>query len=551
MNYTNKKGNILKINDSKEITRGGEGKIISYNNDKVAKIYLPGIKGISEIKFNDLIVLSNLFVKPEELIYSGNKIAGFFMKYIPKDYFTLFAAFSILFAKKNNIDNKSKLKTCQFIINGVKEAHINNIVIGDLNHFNILINPDGDGFFIDVDSYGTPNAKHSGKQLPEVQDHFKGCVINKEADYYALATLIYNYLSNIHPYKGVHPLYKSLSERALHRIPVFDKTQNIKVPNFYAPIADKNLQNQFEEIFVKGERFPIKLNKSIITVIPSIPTSVTIKINADLLITEVLKNTDIKFISNSRNKLSVTTSTGIDVYEASYKGFYKIIESFSLDYKIILTDKYLYSYHNGELHIVKDNISYKITNLKFTKNAVLKQYENILVVIDNETLFTIKLDEVLNYQVAHEAITVFDKRFRKNIGLIQHVSGNTLIFYNYKGILNTHLEKCRIHDISQIGNIIISHEMDKNGNSLFSLGYINNGKLERKFKVDSLCNVSTDFENLVIIPQDEKLLLFRYQDLSFISDIKCDFVSESFSVHSTQSGIFLSDLNNLWLVNKR
>ncbi|MDD5648984.1 MAG: hypothetical protein PHF86_00960 [Candidatus Nanoarchaeia archaeon] len=551
MNYTNKKGNIIKIDDSKEITRGGEGKIISYNNDKVAKIYLPGIKGISEIKFNDLIVLSNLFVKPEELIYSNNKIAGFFMKYIPKDYFTLFAAFSILFAKKNNIDNKSKLKTCQFIINGVKEAHINNIVIGDLNHFNILINPDGDGFFIDVDSYGTPNAKHSGKQLPEVQDHFKGCVINKEADYYALATLIYNYLSNIHPYKGVHPIYKSLSERALHRIPVFDKTQNIKAPNFYAPITDKNLQNQFEEIFVKGERFPIELNKSTIMVIPSIPTSVTIKINTDLLITEVLKNTDIKFISNSRNKLSVTTSTGIDVYEASYKGFYKIIESFSLDYKIILTDKYLYSYHNGELNIVKDNINYKITNLKFTKNAVLKQYENILVVIDNGTLFTIKLDEVLNYQVAHEAITVFDKRFRKNIGLIQHVSGNTLIFYNYKGVLNTHLEKCRIHDISQIGNIIISHEMDKNGNSLFSLGYINNGKLERKFKVDSLCNVSTDFENLVIIPQDEKLSLFRYQDLSFISDIKCDFVSESFSVHSTQSGIFLSDLNNLWLVNKR
>ncbi len=551
MKYSNKIGKTYFIDDGKEITRGGEGKIIFYNGGYVAKIYLPGINGINEQKFKDLSVLGDTFIKPLDLLYDNGVIAGFFMKYIPKDFFTLFAAFSILFAKKNKIDAKSKLKTCQLIIDGVKQAHTENIIIGDLNHFNIMINSEGDTFFIDTDSYGTPNAKHSGKQLPEVQDYYKGCVINKESDYYALATLIYNYLSNIHPYKGIHPVYKSLQERVTNLTPVFNSKENIKTPNFFNPISDKNLQNQFEEIFSKGQRFPIELNKATVKIVPQIPTTVTIKTNNDLVITEVLKDVDINFISNCRNKLAISSSNGTDVYDTSIKGFYKIMATIEPSYKVILTEKLIYVYNEGVLSYLKDNSYHTITNLKFSKTAILKQYENILVVIDNEMLYTLKLDEVINNQVNHDAITVFDKRFKKNVGLIQYISGNTLIFYNHKGILNSYLQKSKLQDISQIGNILIQHEINKTGNSIFTLGCILNGRFDGKFQTDLLCNITTDFENLVMLPQDRRITLFKYPDLTFLADIPCNFVSESFSIHSTQSGIFLSDMNNLWLVNKR
>ena len=57
MKAYDKNGKVLyNIDDNKEIARGGEGRIMDVSSDKVAKIYLPNIKPLSEIKFIELSV---------------------------------------------------------------------------------------------------------------------------------------------------------------------------------------------------------------------------------------------------------------------------------------------------------------------------------------------------------------------------------------------------------------------------------------------------------------------------------------------------------------
>ena len=88
--YNKQKVLIVDLDTSKEIARGGEGMIID-NGIEVVKLYLPGIKTITEIKFNDLAELkSNIFVKPEKLVYdSKGKILGFTMNKVPSDHYPI------------------------------------------------------------------------------------------------------------------------------------------------------------------------------------------------------------------------------------------------------------------------------------------------------------------------------------------------------------------------------------------------------------------------------------------------------------------------------
>ena len=77
-------GSPIKIDDSKEISRGGEGRIIQISKDKVAKLYLPGINAITPNKFGALFALqSNEFIKPIQLLHDKKNIpVGYIMNMI-------------------------------------------------------------------------------------------------------------------------------------------------------------------------------------------------------------------------------------------------------------------------------------------------------------------------------------------------------------------------------------------------------------------------------------------------------------------------------------
>jgi serine/threonine protein kinase len=455
-----------------------------------------------------------------------------------------------LFAKKNGIDINIKINICKILIECVKEAHNKNIIIGDLNPFNILVKNNGNTFFIDVDSYQTKNYKHSGKQLDDIRDYLYNGVINYESDYYALAIIIFNLLTNIHPFKGIHRVYGNLKDRIINKITVMDNLRELKVPKFYEPIKDKYLQGQFIDIFKNGARFLIDFDKKlVIKDIKSISQSRKISVSSDLLITDILSGVDLLYITSCQNKIGLVFKDRSEIYEVAYKGIYKKIYDIDLGFKIILTNKYYYIYKDGIISVFHNKSWHKIKNISFSNKVVLKQYENILVVLDMGIMYKLYLDEMLNYNIRSESINIFEPRFNKKLGLIQYVSGNTFLFYNNNGVLNTCMDKSMLQDVIQIGSIILTHEI-KNGQNDFYLGGLWNGKLERKLKMNLILNIATDF-NIVVIPGDRKIIFLRYSNLDILAEINCDLVDETSILHYTQAGIFISDLNNIWLINKK
>jgi len=162
MKLYNKDGQLINIDEKKEIARGGEGAVIEIGQNKVAKIYHPGNRPLTLEKFRYLSDLDGTsFVRPEHLLFDKKKnIAGFIMQMLPKNFFPLYSAYSYNFCSKQGITEKGKLAIVKKLIKNVNAAHEKGVVIGDLNPFNIMLNDTGLTFFIDVDSYETPGTKH-------------------------------------------------------------------------------------------------------------------------------------------------------------------------------------------------------------------------------------------------------------------------------------------------------------------------------------------------------------------------------------------------------
>jgi serine/threonine protein kinase len=83
------------------------------------------------------------------------------------------------------------------IIEKIKILHDNDIIIGDINPFNILIKDDKTVYFVDVDSYQVDNYPCPVGTVhftaPEIQnvDSFNKLIRTKEHEYFAVATLLF------------------------------------------------------------------------------------------------------------------------------------------------------------------------------------------------------------------------------------------------------------------------------------------------------------------------------------------------------------------------
>lgn len=195
LKYYTKNEQIVEINEDKEIHRGGEGRIIITENfsDKVVKIYHNNIQPISIEKFDILQNLkSDLFVFPTSLLFDkSKKIMGFLMPLISDDFFPLASIFNVNFCKKNNISILFKKEIAKKLIDIVKIAHQNKIIIGDFNQYNILINKKAELKVIDTDSFATDKIPHSGILLEDIRDYLYNGIINYSSDYFALSVLIF------------------------------------------------------------------------------------------------------------------------------------------------------------------------------------------------------------------------------------------------------------------------------------------------------------------------------------------------------------------------
>ncbi len=550
----------ITIDEKKELSRGGEGRIIEIGHGLVAKLYLQGIEPITDQKFNSLNAINaKEFIKPKALLIShqaSKDIIGFIMDMVPSDFFPLHSAFNSNYCQRNNLTESWKLSVSQKLITCLNYIHSLNIVIGDFSGFNILAHKNGDIAFIDVDSYETPGNKHSGRLLHDIRDFYHNGEISKNADYFSLAVVIFNLITTVHPYKGIHQKYKDIQDRMIYKLSILKNDPNLKIPKCYEPITDQNLLNQFERIFNEGERFLLNLNPTtkIITKIKTHkPTSIT---KGELVMKEIFKG-NIEYMACSNVFGCILEDANIHIYDLTYKGHAKPVYTLSKPSGfrgIFPTDKNVIIFIDKLLYKIDLNRKQNILIQGFQPTEIITHYQidNTLIVITNDNRYQINLDGILNNYIQTTLIPTYGKGYSNLNGLIQRINGKNFIYYQSHDILNTVSFPLPLKDIYQKGNVGIAHfiEDDKERFSLFVINGLDAILSDDSY--DNLRNFGYNKDNgYIILPEDDNLTFLRAKDFYPIAKYECDLVDEMSQVFNSNAGIVVNNGTQVFLINKK
>lgn len=559
-------GQKIQFDDALEINRGGEGRIMAIKSmpNKVAKLYHDSHKVISMDKFNKLSALSpSLFVKPEELLLDASRNpVGFLMQYVSQDYAQINTIFSKNTCQKHNVDNKIKKHIIESLVEAVKIAHSADVIIGDLNPFNVMLKYSGDIKFIDTDSYQVPGYPHSGVLLEDIRDYQYNGAIGKQSDYFALAIMVYNILTYTHPFKGVHNRYLKIKDRMQHKLPVFCKDPEIKVPKCHEPILDKKLQEQFNRIFLGGERFLLDLGggQQGFVVLPVKATSTVVgKIEKDnLIMNNIIINTKIFSVYFSGEHGIIETGVEFLHYSSKNKGYVTLKNKFEKAKwdNIYLGNKNVLLQKGRKLFIwVEGKGPQEIVNFDVPNYLVKHQIGNVLVFITEDNLYKVYLDENIGANIKINNISTFGRSYTASNGLIHAAGGKQNIFYNSGGEINFLQSPLKINGLIQDSNIALMLYSD---GSEVKARYVKIAGMKVNVSpadADSYARFAfretKNGEGLVFEPVDNKINVRTTEDFSIVSTIDCDIISSESYLFNTPAGIIAWDSDEVWLINKK
>lgn len=559
--YIDTSGKVYNIPAHHEIFRGGEGKImkIKHYPNKVAKIYHDGHKALSERELKHLQVLDNkMFVVPETILYQkdNKQVVGFIMEFIRGDYVPLSQFFSKSYCALHNIENQQKTAIVKKLIDAVKHAHSKQIVIGDLNPYNVLADPKNLSVrFIDTDSYQTPIKQHSGLLLEDIRDYFHGGVVTPESDYFALSVLVFSLLTHVHPFKGIHKKYKKLADRMIQKIPVFASDPDLIVPKVFRSVNDSNLMHQFENLYINGNRFLLSVQSSIGQVVQQAVVLPLVQ-KGDLVSLDVLPNEKVLSFQFSENQGIVKTKSAIYLYKANQKGSLSLVTKLANEFDAVFVTNLFFFLRKGvDLFWFNKNIMRKIGNVAFKSDDKIVQYDDILLAVDAENMTLIWLNDLVNQNLRTQKIPAFGDAFHATEQFVQLSGGTYRMFYNRSSKIATVKVEVYPKKISQQGNAGI-------------ITYIENDKLKtRFFKMDNLnVKISADApetltnfalqpidknEGFLYVPQDDLLEIYRTQDFAKVAEIQSGLLSSDTQLAYTKAGIVALENNKLWLLNKK
>lgn len=553
-------GKALSLKDENEIHRGGEGRILSIQGHPglVAKIYHPGIVPITQEKYNFLNKLdANLFVIPQDLLTDKKNIVGFTMEFIPKDFFPISSLFIKNFGVQNQISENTRRKILQNLTDAVAIAHKQQMVIGDLNQYNILVNAQGEIRLIDVDSYQTPGTQHSGALLEDIRDYLHGGGVNIHSDFFALSVMIFYALTFVHPFKGIHKKYKSLQERMIHKLPVFVKDADLIVPKCYEPLADAILNQQFERMYLMGERFRMSFSGVGTTLIQT-RAAVQILQSDELHIRRLEEQMNLINVWFDDEYGYIQTRQQYIFYHAAAKG--QLVERFSLSShdwdEVFVHQKHIYARQADKLFYItaKDQIR-EIKNFRFSAEFLTYQLGEILMVISPDAMHWIYLGQIMNTSVLNKRIEVFGRGFYAYRGLVQSTGGKYRLFYHTGKDIATVKTDFQVKEIIQHANIAAG--TFKEGNKIQSK-YIQFKGLEIQWSDTELETLpyfaympTQNGHGFVFEPAEGNINIRRTEDFNIISSMNCEIVSAQSYLYYTKAGILVWEGESMWLVNRK
>jgi len=552
----------VKLNDANEIHRGGEGRILTISGDskRVAKIYHPHIQGITKKTFRELQKLKkSIFVIPQLLLFDRQqKIAGFIMEYLPKEFVPLSALFSKNYCSRHQIGTKTKQKIAIKLIETLKYAHQNGIVIGDFNQYNVLVTHRAEVRLIDTDSFQTPENQHSGLVLEDIRDYLYGGKISRNADYFALSVLLFYLFTHTHPFKGIHKTVKGLMNRMIQRIPIFKKDPDLKVPKCYLPMKTGGFFAQFERHYIAGERFLISMLSADYQYISTkIQIPVQKITRGELQIKPILENTQVQELYFTQHLGVLYTADNYLIFSGKQKG--QLIEQDRISRKnwddIYLTGERIFLRRAEKLFFYQSSTEIiEIRNFKFEKEFDAQLYGNVLLVLGAQTMTWLYLDDYYKQTIKSKRTEVFSPAFRITGSFSFNSGGVMRIFYNIGGEIAGVKLPVAVKQIQQKANVGM-------------VQYIENQKVINKyFRIDGLkfqlqsenLDEISDFaympssKNLGYIfePADNKILVKRSLDFTEVSQIDCDLVTAQSKLQSNRAGIILWENERVYLLNK-
>lgn len=237
--YFKRDGSIVSF--SKELGSGGEGKVYQLDNsDEVLKIYKPGAltyekkQKIEAIAFKR--VTHNGICLPSDIVFDDKRgFAGYIMPKADGHELQLSVFNPQLLKQRFPNWNRINLTNLALtILDKISYLHSHNIIVGDINPYNILIKSDSEVYFVDTDSFQVENfpcpVGTAHFTPPELQGKDYGTFLRTpEHEYFAVATLLFMiFLPGKPPYS-----YQGGG----------NITENIKAMNFSYPLGDEdNLQ---------------------------------------------------------------------------------------------------------------------------------------------------------------------------------------------------------------------------------------------------------------------------------------------------------------------
>ena len=543
-------GKKYEISENKEISRGGEGRIVSLDNGYVAKLYFSKNSCLDDKKIYELSQLNDsLFIKP--LFSLKGDYNGYIMRELnTNEYFPLYSLYTPNFAIKHALPQNYKKFVANKLIEAVKNAHDNHIVIGDLNPFNILVNDMLDVKFIDVDSFETPSFKHNGKLLEDIRDYAYNGAVSENSDYFALAVILFNLFTYMHPYKGIHNKYgNKLTDRMINKCSIIsNEANNIKIPKFYQPVSDSNILKDFSSIFNDGKRFLISLNSRKID---------AVKLNGviisdSLIITDILSGEKIIKVHSSNTFMAIVCDGKTIVYKTPSKGI--LVKLFTVDnnVRVFLTDKYVYGYKDGKLKKYDENENkfIEIEQINIKKLYLVEQVKNILLIVTEEDLlYKVYLDDTYGNYVKFNVLNVYYKSFKLSEGIYQHFGENNYIVYNNKNditFINNGKDDIQVLT-SENDCGIISH---KNGSEVLTYMYSINsyGEITKK-DFPTHCQITSN-DIFVIAYYEDKLRFIAKDTLVEAASFAADGL-DGYSFSINKSGIFAYNGNVLKMLNTK
>lgn len=544
---------VLSIDPSKEINRGGEGAIFVHPTDssKVVKVYHTN-GTLSEVALSELMQLPNNFIKPLELFYDKTKkIKGLSMQYLDTHKLDLLAHIvnkqSAL--KKGYIDNV-KEHVYANMVNCIMHAHKAGIVIGDLNPYNIFVSPKGDIYFIDVDSYQTKSKPHSGVLLPEIRDWLQQN-IDIKSDYFAMSVLVFQVFTHVHPYKGVHAKIKTLEERMIKQVSVLSGDKDLILPSFYEPFPKGNLSDQFVDIFQRAKRFlPMlsgNIQKHVSVLTPQAPIVKSIVEGA-----LAIKVIDISVEDFNCSSNFFYTRKGIvyTIYECKTHGVTGRLSDIQAD-DVFLGDKNILYSEYSKLH---ELYSQKVmTNFVVPINSFTHFNGGNVVYFDEDTdtYSILKVDEIFNgNSVNYHKGVIFTKSVQVQTGIVQSILGLRWILNISNGLLQTLRTNMNVHDVymtpsGQFGSVAIKGTTGVDYHLLQLDGM--------KVQIGPLLNSMPIFAekgDYLYLPGAGSLEVYRQLDLVKIASIACRFVNEQSVIRSCSAGLLCLTGDTLYLLTK-